>query len=93
MRLSVGGPGEFDADGKPRRLLRLERCETDSKFSRALKARVASSEKGLAKEESPPSSTGQSILKMFEEIHKSIAPDRRTWDDVPTDLANELARL
>ena len=85
LRLVVGGPCEFDADGKPRRLLRLERCELSSEFSRSLKASVAGAEKGTAKEEGLPSSTGQSILKMFEKIHKS-APEG-TWDDVPTDLA------
>ena len=85
LRLVVGGPCEFDADGKPRRLLRLERCELSSELSRALKAGVVVPEKGAANEESPPSSTGQSILKMFEKIHKS-APEG-TWDDVPTDLA------
>ena len=82
LRLAVGGPCEFDADGKPRRILRLERCELSSEFSRALKACVAA-EKGTANEESPPSSSGQSILKMFEKIHKS-APEG-TWDDVPKD--------
>ena len=83
LRLAVGGPCEFDADGKPRRLLRLQRCELSSEFSRSLKASVAGAEKGTAREEGLPSSTGQSILKMFEKIHKS-APEG-TWDDVPTD--------
>ena len=85
LRLAVRGPCEFDADGKPRRLLRLERCKLSSELSRALKARGAAAEKGTVNEEGPPSSTGQSILKMFEKIHKS-APEG-TWDDVPTDLA------
>ena len=83
MKLAVGGPCEFDAAGKPLRLLRLERCELSSELSRELKASVAAAEKGALKDESPPSSSGQSILKMFEKIHKS-APEG-TWDDVPTD--------
>ena len=83
LRLAVGGPCEFDADGKPRCILRLERCELSSEFSRSLKASVAGAEKGTAKEEDIPSSTGQSILKMFEKIHKS-APEG-AWDDVPKD--------
>lgn len=83
LRLHVAGPAEFDADGKPRRILRLERCEPFTEFSRALEARVAAAEEGRTEDEIPPSSTGQSILKMFEKIHKS-APEG-TWDDVPTD--------
>ena len=85
LRLSVAGPAEFDANGKPRRILHLERCEPTTKLARELEARVSASEEGQDREENSSKSTGSSILKMFEEIHKS-APEG-VWDDVPTDLA------
>ena len=75
-RLKVSGPGTFDAAGKPQHLLHLKHCE------RVAISALRSEEKN---QEKPSASSGQSILTMFEKIHKS-AP-KGTWDDVPTDGA------
>ena len=41
LRLELDGMGEFDADGKPLRILGLERCKLISGWADQLKARPA----------------------------------------------------
>ena len=72
-RLKVSGSGKFDAAGNPQHILHLKHCEL-----------IATSALRSKKKEKP-SSSGQSILTMFEKIHNS-AP-KGTWDDVPPDGA------
>ena len=84
--LKVKGPGTFDDAGKLKHILRLEHCQQVPA--------PASHDKGDSPQEDSDSqdggensslSPGQSILKIFEKIHKS-SPEG-TWDDMPTDLA------
>ena len=83
LRLSVAGPAEFDAYGKPRRLLRLERCEPFTEFSRAQEARVAAAEGRHKDGQKASGDDGLPIWDKLAAIGKS-APEG-TWDDFPTD--------
>ena len=84
LRLRVVGKGEYDIDGKPRRILRLEWCELNSEFSRSLKARVAAKmEQAEQKPDAADMDVSLPIWKKIAAIGKS-AP-KGTWDDVPTD--------
>ena len=72
-RLKVSGSGKFDAAGNPQHILHLKHCELIA--TSALRS----------KDKEKPSSSGQSVLTMFEKIHN--AAPKGTWDDVPTDGA------
>lgn len=86
LRLSVAGPAEFDANGKPRRILHLERCEPTTKWAEDFRKRVAAKMKAAeAKPDTTDLDDSAPFWKKIAAIGKS-APEG-TWDDVPTDLA------
>ena len=57
--------------------------ESEASFKRWCEARVSAAEKRQNEEKNSSGSTGSSIERMFDEIHK--AAPKGTWGDVPTD--------
>ena len=81
--LEVKGLGAFDDAGKLKHISHLKHCQQVPALAVHCEGdqplKDSPSKKG-----NPPVSTGRSILKMVEKIHRSSP--KGTWDDVPIDL-------